>query len=328
MTGLMSKIHVKEMSKKSICDGFLYYVSGSKKILLLKPGSLISQSFLHKHAMAGTTFEITHISDENLIKHFSGLFKELKYLHFEKDLQAKAEEIVEQFFEAFSQNKHFFSFAFACYEEFCAQKEMQSVRLNETDVNLFIKSFYSASLSILFALSNGIFHYPMVKDIYNLSFCLDIGLCHKNYSFYVSQACNVENKSPGTGLTWMKNHSASLEEVEVFFNHPNNTFKFFQENSILNFPELAQTVLYQHELANGEGFPKGVNHSQISGVESILILADAMVEIKDEDHFEKGILDHFEHFESKKLMILPVKRVLNQLMKKRKNYHKLEGTGT
>lgn len=328
MTGVLNKIHVKEMSKKSVCDGYLYYVSGTKKILLLKPGSLISQSFLQKHGMAGTTFEISQLGDENIIQLFSRLFKELRYLHFEKDLQAKAQEILDHFFDTFSQDKHFFSFALSCYEEFCAQKELQSIRLNETDVNLFIKSFYSSSLSILFALSNGVFHYPMVKDIYNLSFCLDIGLCQKNYSFYVSQACNFENKFPGTGISWMKEQSASSEEIDVFFKHPVNSYKFFQENSILNFPELAQTVLYQHELANGEGFPKGINHSQISGIESILILADAMVEIKDEDHFEKGILEHIRNFENKKLNILPVKRVLNQLLRQRMIHQKLEDTGS
>jgi len=328
MSEVLMKMHVKEVSKKSICDGYLYLSSNGKKILLLKPGSLITSSFLHKHAMAGTTFEFSQVSDQKVFQHFSKLFKELKYLHFEKDLNVKSEEILHHFFQTHGNGEQFFSFAYACYEEFSAQKEIQSEKLNETDVNLFIKSFYSAGMSVLFSLSQGIYHYPMIKDIYNLSLCLDIGLCHKGYSFFVAQACNQENKSPGSGLAWIKGQSASPEEIEVFKEHPQKGYEFFTQHSILNYPELKKTILFQHEIANGMGFPNGVHHSQISSIESILILADALVEIKDGEHFPTGVLEHIKKFDSKKIEILPVKRVFNKFLMKHKEEYKFEDTGS
>jgi hypothetical protein len=91
---------------------------------------------------------------------------------------------------------------------------------------------------------------------------------------------------------------------------------------------LKKTILFQHEIANGMGFPNGVHHSQITSVESILILADALVEIKDDDHFPIGVVEHIKKFESKKIEILQVKRLFNKFLMKEKEGCKFEETGS
>jgi len=311
------KLHIKNLASKTICDGHLFLqINETRRFYLMKPGVLVDPAFVRKHAPLGTEFDFHQVIDGPSKQIFNQLFKELRYSLFEKDLKVKAIEIVDEFQRQFSKGEHFLTFALACFEEFCQIPHQDLVRMHETDMHLFRKSMYSAAFAVIIALSNDYYRPIILQDFYTLAFTLDIGLCDANYSYYVASACNLENQSPGSAHKWMMDEKASANEVNLFLKHPTSSYEYLQNNiDILAYPELAEVVLYQHELANGEGFPRGVHKGLISGYESLVLLADALVEIKDSYEFELDVQNYILNFKNKKLTDLPVSKVYTKFCK-------------
>jgi HD-GYP domain-containing protein (c-di-GMP phosphodiesterase class II) len=308
-------LQVKDLAKKVICDGHLYFTTKEgRQFYLLKPGILIEEAFIKKYAISQTTFDYVPVIDSIIHSQFQTLFKELKYLQFEKDLRQKTMETEVFFRETFSRSHHFLSFALACHQEFCAIPRQELIRMHETDIHLFRKSLYSAAMAVMIAMTNDFYHYPMIKDFYNLTFSLDIGLCHDNYSYFVAEACNRENASPGSGKHWLKEQGASALEVSTYLAHPEKSYQFFQNQSgLLAYPELKEIVLYQHELSNGQGFPRGLPKGHVSSWEAVVILASSMIDICDEYTFETNVMSFIKDFKSDKLKEIPVQRVYAKL---------------
>ncbi len=325
----MKSIPIKEFAKKIICDGHLYLrTSEGRRFYLMKPGILIDPDFVKKHATLNTIFDYEEVINQEVIEKFSLLFRELRYLQFEKDLRLKSAEIVKYFQSVYSQENHFLSFALACHREFCGHSSDIILKLNEADIHLFRKSLYSSAFSVLIALSNDFYHFLMLKDFYNITMALDIGLCEAHYSYFISEACNQENQFPGTGLDWLKKEKASELELSVFAGHPERSYQFVKSSkSLLTYPELAEIILYQHELSQGNGFPRGISKGQVSSWEAVVILADAFVEIKDKYEFETNVIGFIDSFKNKKLSELPVQRVYQKLCMSLDYFYK-QGTGS
>jgi hypothetical protein len=308
-------IPIKELAKKVICEGHIFLrTSEDRRFYLLRPGTMIDSAFVRKYAPTNTVFEMDLVTNVEVIQKFQTLFRELKYLQFERDLRSKSLDIIRSFEQSFSTGEHFLSFAIACFQEFNLLSSEQLTRMHETDTYLFRKALYSGAFAIIIGLSNDFYHYPILKDFFNLTFGLDIGLCDPNYSYYVSEACNQENQNPGQGRIWMNTEGATDQEVAVYLKHPARSYLFFKDNSsMLAYPELAEVILYQHELSEGNGFPRGISKGQISSWEGIVILADALVEIKNEYDFERDIINYIGTFKNKKLNELPVQRIYQKL---------------
>lgn len=306
---------IKDFAKKIICDGHLYFRSKEgRRFYLMKPGVLIDEAFVKKHAVNQTVFDYESVIDEKIVEQFSALFRELKYLQFEKDLRLKTQEIVAAFKSAFEKQTHFLTFALACHTEFCNLPRKDLLRLHETDLHLFRKSLYSAAFAVIIGFANDFYHYPMIKDFYNLTLGLDLGLCESHYSYFVAEACNRENQNPGSGSVWMKAEGATEFELNVFLKHPENSYKFFAENpSLMAYPELKEIALYQHELSNGNGFPRGIPKGQVSSWEAVVMLASSMVEIRDEYEFENDVLNYIFNYQNQKLQDIPVQRVYQKV---------------
>ena len=221
---------IKDFAKKIICDGHLYLsTKEGRRFYLMKPGVFVDENFIKKHATNQTVFDYVSVVDEAVVTQFKTLFHELKYLQFEKDLRLKTIDIVNYFKSVFEGETHFLTFALACYEKFCAIPISELRRMHETDIHLFRKSLYSAAFAVITGLSNDFYHYPMIKDFYNLTLGLDLGLCESNYSYFVAEACNHENRNPGSGLGWMKQEGASELELNVYLKHPEKSYTFFKE---------------------------------------------------------------------------------------------------
>jgi hypothetical protein len=306
---------IKDFAKKSICDGQLYLrTKDGRNYYLMKPGILIDETFIKKHAMNQTVFDFIPVTSPPITAQFETLFKELKYLQFEKDLRMKTTDIVGFFKKVYEKDTHFLTFAMACYHEFCALPVESIQKMHETDLYLFRKSLYSAAFAVIIAITNDFYHYPMIKDFYNLSLGLDLGLCGPHYSYFVAEACNRENQEPGSGQTWMVMEGASQLELDIFLAHPEKSYQFFKTHSeILAYPELKEVTLYQHELSNGKGFPRGIPKEQVSSWEGVVILASSLVEIAHEYSFENNVIDYILSFQNKKLTDLPVQRVFKKL---------------
>ncbi len=306
---------IKDFAKKVICDGHLYFRSKEgRRFYLMKPGIFIDESFLKKHATHQTVFDYEPVTNEAITLEFQKLFKELKYLQFEKDLRMKTQEIVNHFKMTFENKNHFLTFAMACYNEFCVLPKNDLIRMHETDLHLFRKSLYSAAFAVIIGFTNDFYHYPMIKDFYNLTLGLDVGLCESHYSYFVAEACNRENETPGSGLEWMKSEGATELELNVFLKHPEKSHKYFEDHqNLMAYPELKEIALYQHELSNGRGFPRGIPKGQVSSWEAVVILASSLVEIKDEYEFETDVMNYLFSYQNTKLGEIPVHRVYQKL---------------
>lgn len=324
----LTKLPIKDFAKKTICDGHLFLLSGGRKFYLMKPGVFIDPAFIKKYAPTNPVFDFESVVNPECQERFTELFRELRYLQFEKDLRVKSSEIVNEFHRAYSESEHFLSFALACYEAFCEIPLEDQTRMHETDMHLFRKALYAGAFAVVIGMANDFYHYLMLKDFYNLTFSLDIGLCESSYSYYVAEACNAENQVPGSGKKYLIKERASLQEIEVFHNHPQKSYDYLKKNSILAYPELAEVSLYQHELANGTGFPRGISKGQVSSWEAIVIFADSLVEITSEYKFETEVVPYLINFENQKLRELPVNRVYQKLRLAFSHFQSLKETGS
>ncbi|HXH29767.1 MAG TPA: hypothetical protein VNJ01_03030 [Bacteriovoracaceae bacterium] len=323
------KIPIKDFSRKIICEGHLYLsTKEGRKFYLMKPGVLVDPAFIKKHAPLNTSFDFTPVFDPAVKESFVNLFRELKYLQFEKDMQKKCLEIVKHFQQVYSTPEHFLSFALACYQEFCTIPFEMQLKMHETDMHLFRKGIYSGAFAVITGMTNDFYHFLMIRDFYNLTFSLDMGLCDSNYSYYVAQGCNMENKFPGAGRAWLEQEHASELEISVFLKHPELTYQFLKKSDLLAYPELAEIALYQHELVGGNGFPRGLHKGQISSWEAVVLFADSLVEIIDEFTFDTSVIQYLLNFESEKLKELPVGKVYKKLCNSIQHLVDLEKTGT
>ncbi len=322
------KIPIKDLAKKTICEGHLYLMTKEgRKFYLMKPGIMMDQDFIKKHALNNTVFDFISVVNPSIVEKFSTLLREWKYVQFEKDLKTNANHFIQLFAETYMGDEHLLSFALACHQELNCLSPETLLKMHQTDINLFKKALYSSALAVVIALANDFYHYQMVRDFYNLTFALDFGLCETNYSYYVAQACNQENKYPGTGTKWMEDTKASPSEIAVFLGHPKKGYDFFKTSGFLAHQELAEIVLYQHELANGSGFPRGVPKGQISSWEAVVILADTMVEIEDSHAFEVDVWKFLVTFTGNKLGELPIERVFRKLRQHLEHQQSLKETG-
>jgi hypothetical protein len=322
------KLPVKELAKKIICDGHLFLLVGDRKFYLMKPGVFIDQAFIKKHAPKDATFDFDVVINEEVKTKFKTLFRELRYLQFERDLRLKSFEILKYFQECFSGGEHFLTFALACHEEFCQLPLEDQSRMHETDMNLYRKALYSSAFAVIIGMGNDYYHFLMLKDFYNITFGLDIGLCESNYSYYVAEACNVENRQPGSGVKYLVSERASEFEVDVYLKHPQRTHEYFKKKEFLSYPELAEITLYQHELTDGTGFPRAIKKGQVSSWEAIVILADSLVEISSEYHFEMDVIPYLISFQNQKLNDLPVSRVYKKVTQTFAHFDTMKETGT
>lgn len=323
-----TKLPIKDLAKKKICDGHLYLAASTgRRFYLMKPGILLDPAFVKKHAPLNSTFDFDPVVNETVKDRFKELFTELRYLQFEKDFRLKSLDILSYFQQVYVGDEHFLSFALACYEEFCALPTEEQLKMHETDLNLYRKAMYSAAFSIIIGMTNEFFSYAMLKDFYNLTMALDFGLCDSDYSYFVAQACNEENRNPGSGQLYLAKEKATAGEVEVFLNHPRKSHAFIQDQSLLHFNELAEVALYQHELADGTGFPRGIEKGQVSSWEAVVILADALVEIADSFTFETEVVSYLLNFKNTKLTDLPVGRVYKKLCLALNYFESMKGTG-
>jgi hypothetical protein len=325
-----NEIAIKDLAKSFICPGFLYLkTEEGRKFYIMKPGIYLDINFFKKHASSRNSFELVSLVDTNIQSEFYRLLKELMYLQFEKDLRLKSREIISYFQTNFQSSAHFLNFAIPCFQNLNATPFEYLQKMNDTDIYLLRKAIYSAAFSVIISFCNGIYHPQMLKDIYNLTLTLDIGLCGEDYSYFVAQACNQENRMPGSGKRYLTSNRASNEEISTYLDHPERGYLLYEQDNLkLIHRELSQILLYQHELSSGKGFPRGISKGLVSSWESVVILADSLVEICDEFGFENKVLEYLQDFTNEKIKELPLNKVYQRLCFNLKNINQVEETGS
>ena len=105
------KMPIKDFAKKIICDGHLYVTYNSRKFYVMRPGIFVDSEFIKKYAINNQDFEFEPVVSDEIKEKFKNYFRELKSLKFEKQIREKCAEIIKFFFEVYSSENHFLTFA-------------------------------------------------------------------------------------------------------------------------------------------------------------------------------------------------------------------------
>ncbi len=207
--------------------------------------------------------------------------------------------------------------ALVCHRSF--KFDEQVVReFQEKHIVLYRRGLLVSGLAVAFSLACGYEDVAFLREIYRTAWLLDLGLVDKRFSYWVALACQHEKANPGAGDAFLKEKSASRDELDLFLTHPElghqrATTEFGADYS---FPELLGCILNHHEKADGSGFPQGLSLSGLADWQTLVILADHMVDYREEI-LERNLAESFAHlwaaYLRQPLANLPVSDVIAKL---------------
>lgn len=138
----------------------------------------------------------------------------------------------------------------------------------EKSLDLFRVYSLQGALLVCFSIALGYVDHRMLKDIYHLPFFFDAGLL-KNLNFNTVTAISEDWKDKGQPLNIFTNES----DKEEFKNHAGKAYEFYPEveKRFFNMKSLLPIISRHHEKVDGSGFPNGVNWSELSDLEALVI---------------------------------------------------------
>lgn len=297
----------------TICQDFVYFKTTSDQILLCHPGTWIDQKFCEKYNTINNKINTSTVVDQELKEKIKRSLLNHLELEFENELSQSKTQLLVLFNNMLEERKSFLNWSIACFEVFNKASADELNELHETDLNLFRKAHLSGSISIWASLSNGLYDPSFLEDIFHITFFQDAGLIGSEYSYFITEALDQESISPGYGIRYLLNQNAKAEEIKLFKEHPFRSLEYIQNMGYLNNPDLVNTVLFGHELSNGEGFPFGYTEEVLSSWEKIIIIADQLVKYNSTTDYD--FLKELEVIRSSKLDLLPVRKVLNKSLR-------------
>ena len=297
-----------------ICDGDLCLQMGPKLLPLLSAGEFIEKKDLEKYK-SKNLLVIKRVIDQDQYQIYLKMFSDLKDMIFEKDQRQQAKEILSSVHHEWQGNEsHLLTFALAAFYSFNSLPDEELQKINETDLRLLKKSTYAGAICLLTAMSNGFYSFDILKDLYLVSFAMDIGLNGKDYTYHVSKAVDVEAEKHGRGREYLNSVKASQKEKNLFINHPEKGHAALQSLvHLFTYPELIEIILYQHETSDGKGFPRGITKREVSTWDAICLYADSVVLLSEIEKIETNTLSYLLSLSPAKQESLPVKRVFLKL---------------
>lgn len=294
---------------QTICSGRLFLQMGPKRLSLLEAGQVIDKNYLEKYKNSDLYLE--SVVNEVQLTEYKNLFTQLKSKKFEKEQREIAKLIVESVLKEWHDpSAHILTFAKACFESLNFIPMSELLKIDGTDLRLFKKSLYASALSVIIGISNDYFEFNLLKDLYQITFILDFGLCESSYSYHMANAVEAESIKPGAGLEYLEQSKASTKEKELFLKHPEKSHDLIESLSFhMTYPELMEIVLYQHETISGTGFPRGITKREVSTWDAVCLYADGIVSMSALEKLETHTIDYLLDKSYEKQEALPIKKV-------------------
>lgn len=298
---------------QTLSTGRLLLQMGPKRLSLLEAGQVIDKKYLEKYKNSELMLE--SVVDQAKLDEYKSLFKDLKSQRFEKNQRQCSKKILASVFTEWKQpSSHILTFALACFESLNSMPQEELLKIDNTDIRLFKKALYASALSVVVAMSNDYFEFDLIKDIYQVTFVLDVGLCDVNYTYHIASAIDEESKLAGAGVVSLKKANASAKEIDLFLKHPEKSHELIESLAFnMTYPELIQIVLYQHETTQGTGFPRGVTKREISTWDAVCLYADGVVMMSSLEEIEREPLKYIMKTSFEKQDLLPIKKVFTRL---------------
>lgn len=278
----LETISIDDLRINGISPAHLFIFIKEKPFLMLRAGDLITSEFIEKYKNKGlTSFYNLPILNKELYDHFVLSLKRLKTFKARVDRRKCIEELYQKF--AFSywleSDESFLNFAMAAYDVFYHLPQDCISELQSRSQILYARALLSSALVVVNAFVDDIDDFQYLQDLYNTAFVMDIGLIQNgDFNYLMAKACEYERNHPGTGLSWVKSHPNQTYEGDIFYQHPQASYKVAKKyEDHFHYPEILDYILYHHEKTDGSGFPSGISFSGLAYNEVYLMLADYMV---------------------------------------------------
>lgn len=303
-------------AKWNLAQGDIYFQHGAEgKLMLLKrAGDFLDQSWKVKWSKSSKLL-IRQVVDSEVVTRIQTLFKDW----LDAPTAEQAEVALNKLSLHCRDGLHdggdisFMSWAHACYHIFSPSITIQD-ELSQCHEVLHQRAVYVSSLNVLFCLALGYNEPQFVREIYQIGWVMDIGLVNKNFTYWIALACQEEKQQPGNGIDFLRSRHASKAEEELFLSHPTLGYARLKQEweAKMTFPALLNSVLHHHELADGSGFPAGINRSAMSDWESLVILADQLVDYRAailKQYAQHALREIWQAFQRRQVVNCPVGHV-------------------
>lgn len=317
----LETIKIDDLKVNSISYAHLYIFVKEKPYLMLRAGDLITTQFIEKYKNKGlASFYAKSIVNKETFQKFKERLLKVKSLPKRKDKLKNVQYLINDFSFAYWQEspESYLSFAMACYDTFYHLPSDCILELQAKSQILYARALIISSLSVMTAVMDKFYDEKFLRDIYNTAFIMDIGLVQNgDFNYLLAKACEYERNHPGTGLSWLKSHPKCTYEADVFYQHPQSSYRMalkFEEQ--FHYPELLKFISYHHEKTDGSGFPGGFTFSGLAHNEVMIMMCDYMVPFSEYFFQEKdGYQVVKEQFEKIKKLddveLVPVQHYIN-----------------
>ncbi len=166
--------------------------------------------------------------------------------------------------------------------------------INKSEL-LFKRNSKYSSLMVCLAFIVGYRDYEFLKDLYNLTYFMDIDLLERNLDSIIVQGLEEERVYGKRGLKLLESKNMKKDK-EALLTHialltREKIDSFYQSRY---FDEIKNVFSFHHEKISGDGFPKGMNGHELSDLEVIVIFINGILPFKDFSYEKRDGREYFK----------------------------------
>lgn len=309
-----------ELSRWELAPGDIFIVIPSGKVLRLKRAGDVLERAWREHYAQSHQLRILPLVNTDRVQALCELYHAWGEATDPEDAEVAAFKFMNAVRSGMSKagGLTMLDWAFTCHSLF--QPNLQLVEeFQAQHVVLYRRGLLVSSLAVLFSIACGYRDPLFLREMYQAAWYLDSGLIHESFTYWVALACQAERIRPGEGGKFLITQKASEQEHALFFTHPRRSFERAQADaqSTFTFPELLLSVLHHHEKSDGSGFPEKSCLSVLSDWETLMVLADSLVDYREdvlEQNLRQGWKDLWSVYLKSPVQGLPVQSVVDKLV--------------
>lgn len=316
----LTPLNGEELSRWELAPGDIFIISPAGKVLRLKRAGDVLELAWREHYAQSHQLRILPLVNMDRVHALCELYKIWVEAIDPEDVEVAAFKFMNAVKSGMSKSGGLtmLDWAFTCHSLF--QPNAQLVEeFQAQHVVLYRRGLLVSSLAVLFSIACGYQDPVFLREIYQTAWYLDSGLIHESFTYWVALACQAERIRPGEGGKFLITQKVTEQEHALFFTHPRSSYERAQADvqKKFTFPELLLSVLHHHEKSDGSGFPEKSCLSVLSDWETLMVLADSLVDYREEvleQNLRQGWKDLWSVYLTSPVRGLPVQSVVDKLV--------------
>ncbi|MCT4642865.1 MAG: hypothetical protein N4A33_11300 [Bacteriovoracaceae bacterium] len=259
--------------------GHLFIAIGARNILFLRAGDFVTKEIYEKYCKS--SIKILSPLDQDAVNTIEDYLRIIKVGSSSEEEKLTAKSDLLLFFRRKCLNgdlsvlNFYYAFKklFKLYDLDLAYEQYKVSHI------LNHRAILSATLSTLSALMLNVVDFSCLKDIFNTSFFMDVGLIKQSIPcFHIMQAAEKERLNIGDGKKYLEHLVASDTLISIFDQHPIFSYDMIRRSiQKFSYPEIAKIVKCHHENLEGTGFPSSMSYHVTSKFEQIIHYSDTII---------------------------------------------------